>query len=1137
MVSSKDKLTKKSVGEAYMDILADNKEKFNKDKLGLIMQVGSFYEMYGIIKNDGTRIGNLWEMADLLNLKVAAKETKVEGGKLYMAGVPEANIQKYLQTIVERFGWTIVIYEQVKRGNTNTYDRVETAIYSPGINIDSSDSTNICMTIILEQISNKFNLQNKSMVNNKQDKISVGIAFVDSLTGNNGVFDVGTHNMKDTAIPFDEILKFLTIKKPAELIIHCMNLDISDQSLIDSLHLFKFNHKIIRDELDIKFEKGSYQRELLETVYVKHKGITNIVQQLELDDINLMTSRNALCVLLEYIQKHDKSVIQRLNKPDIIKNNNEFLMLANNCLEQLDIIDVQKKDLDNSFESGLGKRVCLYQLLNKCKTTMGCHLFKERLSNPITNIEQLQSRYQLNEELILTEQNYSVSSTDKFGSPMYKIRDILTQIKNVDNYFRKFVIQKINPYEVSPLIESLNFGLDLSFLLKQITKQNSNTSKYTQINNLIPSNKLTETIERLITQVNDTMIHSNCPRIWVELENNFFKEGVFKELDELQRDIDTDRNFVDELVYQLSKIISSDYKKNDEKQLIIKSDNAKLGLHLHTNTSRKDVLEWYFNQKKKINIGKYTIDRSCISFKKMKESKYQIDLPQLKISSGSLKANVEKLINLSKKYFKEWCHKIVLEYQESVKDMTKFISEVDVLQSIVYNSINNGYVKPNIVPADRSFVDAKDMRHPIIEKLHQSTQYIPNDICLGKTKDNNGNEIVSSDLQDGILLFGINAVGKSSCMKSVGINIIMAQAGMYVPCSSFNFFPYNYLFTRIKNNDNLYAGLSSFQVEMSEMKVILRFADKNSIILGDELCSGTETQDATALVASGVDILSRRHSNFIFATHLHFLADMPEIKRLENIKLKHLLVERDPKNPDKLIYTRKLQDGNGPKSYGILVCKSMDMDSEFIEMAEKIRHGLGTKKDISTVEVKSSKYNADKIITLCEVCNDGTVAEDVHHINEQNTADSFGIISNLGSNPELESGIFHKNNKWNLVSLCKKCHQDVHSVPIRLKINGYRQTNDGIELKYERVLEESQPPPYQEAEVVGNTEVYIETTSDKSNTYYLQNTTIIHLHEITDELKIQIKKYKEENISPKKIQIELKKKGVSISQKLIRCVD
>ena len=131
MVSSKDKLTKKSVGEAYMDILADNKEKFNKDKLGLIMQVGSFYEMYGIIKNDDTRIGNLWEMADLLNLKVAAKETKVEGGKLYMAGVPEANIQKYLQTIVERFGWTIVIYEQVKRGNTNTYDRVETAIYSP----------------------------------------------------------------------------------------------------------------------------------------------------------------------------------------------------------------------------------------------------------------------------------------------------------------------------------------------------------------------------------------------------------------------------------------------------------------------------------------------------------------------------------------------------------------------------------------------------------------------------------------------------------------------------------------------------------------------------------------------------------------------------------------------------------------------------------------------------------------------------------------------------------------------------------------------------------------------------------------------------------------------------------------------
>ena len=101
---------------------------------------------------------------------------------------------------------------------------------------------------------------------------------------------------------------------------------------------------------------------------------------------------------------------------------------------------------------------------------------------------------------------------------------------------------------------------------------------------------------------------------------------------------------------------------------------------------------------------------------------------------------------------------------------------------------------------------------------------------------------------NGVLLFGINAVGKSSYMKSIGVNIIMAQAGMYVASSSFIYKPFKYLFTRILSNDNLFAGLSTFAVEMSEFKIIMKYADKNSIVLGDELCSGTETLDATALV-------------------------------------------------------------------------------------------------------------------------------------------------------------------------------------------------------------------------------------------------------------------------------------------------
>ena len=168
-------------------------------------------------------------------------------------------------------------------------------------------------------------------------------------------------------------------------------------------------------------------------------------------------------------------------------------------------------------------------------------------------------------------------------------------------------------------------------------------------------------------------------------------------------------------------------------------------------------------------------------------------------------------------------------------------------QSNVLNVIDKGYVSPKIdISHSHSFVKADKIRHPIIEHISKNTKYVPNDIVMGK------------DGIDGMLLFGVNAVGKSSLMKSIGINIIMAQAGMYVASSEFIYKPYKYLFTRIRSNDNIYAGLSSFEVEMKEFKVILKYANEDSIILGDELCSGTETQDATRISSFWCSHISKK---------------------------------------------------------------------------------------------------------------------------------------------------------------------------------------------------------------------------------------------------------------------------------------
>jgi len=625
---------------------------------------------------------------------------------------------------------------------------------------------------------------------------------------------------------------------------------------------------------------------------------------------------------------------------------------------------------------------------------------------------------------------------------------------------------KIQPQDVAPYIESLSNSSRVYEYIQEFTNANANANtnkllqvemgiinrKVKNIQNLLPTESQMENFARCQNKfAKDLIIENLNSPVWNGIESNPFRKGINKPLDNLQDEIDNDRGFLDTLLLELSKIIDPKYETSQlhsqstqssqptSKSLIFIGENANKGIHIFTNSSRKDILEAYFKKPQaQLIVGNYKITSKDIKFLKMKESKWEIEIPLLKTSNGTLKANIDRIGKLAKQEFLEWLRVNIINQKDildALNSFAKFISNIDVLQSNVLNAIEKGYTKPEIdSSALRSFMKADKIRHPIIEHINTTTKYVPNDVIMG------------TDGVDGILLFGVNAVGKSSLMKSLGINVIMAQAGMYVASSRFQYKPYKYLFTRIRNNDNLYAGLSSFEVEMKEFKVILKYANEDSIILGDELAAGTNTEDATAIVASGVIELSKRKSNFLFATHLHFLADMNCIKELGNIRLCHLLVERDLENPKKLIYNRKLLEGNGPKSYGILVCDAMNMDNEFLNRAKQIRENIEINKtntNISTGEV-GSKYNKDKVIALCEICNE-TNASDVHHINQQCDANDCGLID------DLELGLFNKNKLWNLVSLCKKCHQSVHSSPPRVNINGYINTSNGIELCYKLV--------------------------------------------------------------------------------------
>jgi DNA mismatch repair protein MutS len=231
------------------------------------------------------------------------------------------------------------------------------------------------------------------------------------------------------------------------------------------------------------------------------------------------------------------------------------------------------------------------------------------------------------------------------------------------------------------------------------------------------------------------------------------------------------------------------------------------------------------------------------------------------------------------------------------------------------------------------------------------------------------------------------------------------------------------------NQDNLFAGLSSFAVEMSELRDILRNSNEHTLVLGDELCAGTESISAQALVASGIQWLSARNAKFIFATHLHDLPNVINTFEL-GVEVWHLHVEYDPMTK-KLVYDRSLRPGSGSTLYGLEVARAMDLPFEFIEQALKNRHKI--MGSTTQQEAKTSIWNTEIVRKECEVCHKVMTSDlEVHHIKERASA----------VNGVLEDGS-HMNDKRNLIVICQKCHDEVHAGNV--EIGDVKMTSNGPE--------------------------------------------------------------------------------------------
>jgi len=879
----------------------------------VLMEVGSFFETY-----EANGIGKAREISDVLNIQLTKKNKSIQTideKNPLMAGFPSQALDRYLEKLINENRYTIILIKQ--KGTPPNVKRYLSEIISPGINLEYSKSEENYITSIIIEKYNSFH---------------VGFATIDLNRSKSYIFE--SYSTKDDpTYALDELFRLLQTYKSNEIILTLENVDCDE--IINYLELDGKN--IIFNKSRIKID---YQNELFKKVYNINSLLTPI-EILNLEKYPLITE--TLAILLEFIIAHNPLLTKDLTPPTLIESS-KFVYLGNNPIKQLEIDKVLK-------------------LIDKTKTPMGRRLLKERLFNPIFDIDELNNRYKAVE--------YMKKRFNEFN---------LDGIYDLEKLNRKIMLNKLHPFEIHFLLSSLTQAREIFVKLRKKSGHIENYIEY--LNSIFDFEKINIKLE--------------------EIKDSLFKKGVNYQLDEL---IKKKNYYLNELNKIKEKIESFNVKAEI-------GSLEKEGYFITLTKNRFNLIKEQFMQ------TFLEIDNKTIFFKDF-HIKSLTNL--IKIRGSIIDEISEKILAIDSKIAsltKELYLKKLDEMKKFnfLEDLSNEIAKIDVAISSAKIAKEKKYYRPKIDNIKPKFID---LRHPLIEENEENGVYIPNDIDFNE--------------YDGMLLYGINSSGKSSLMKSVGIAIFLAQAGFYTP-AKIEFSPYKSIFTRIEAKDNLSKGLSTFAVEMLELKNILNRADKYSLVLGDEIAHGTETISALSIVASAVVKLAKKNTNFVFATHLHQLMDIEEVKNLKNVVAKHLEVKFDG---EKLIYDRKLKDGSGSSIYGLEFAKSIYMDKEFLDLAQKIRKKIT--KEYSELELllkkRQSKYNSKLFLTKCAICDN--IVEDVHHIKEQKNAKD-GFIDHMKI-----------NHKYNLIPLCKKHHKMVHEG--KLIIKGFVTTSNGIELHYEEI--------------------------------------------------------------------------------------
>jgi len=1038
----------------YLALQRKYEEQYG-ERTVILTEVGTFYEIYSFdpcyCNSDeahidaekkvwNEKIGHAVELSVVLNCALTFQDKNKPYGirNPHKIGFPSISYIKNRDTLLSNDYVIIRMDQQKDHSNLKSGElvpRFVAEICSPTMQIDSININKSRSNIICVYMEYQSGIVNGIPPLFENFMVITSVATVDILTGQNRISEFYSKS-EDPIHAIQELYRFLITHNPQELLIHLTNLPIPyDKHSPESPNFYiKYLERVLElkryERLTIRinnvphdYNKVSYQTEFLNKIFTKpisknpissNSGLKltiiqarndHIIEEMGLEEMNY--GRVAYIILMQHCYSHNPDIIQKLSKPDYTwLDENTHLILTHNAIVQLDLISPKytqtrkNKDIDS-----------LMSVLDHTQTHLGRNTLHYLLQNPMKNSEDISSYYDMVDEMKLISKD-----TDPLWSILNKQ---LKELPDIGRLQRKLQIRLLTPKEMTTLYFSyikiikiyvMILGLNTPTLHSQmLTKE-----EVTNFNSFISRFSTYIDFEALECCYIETSEETGNK--WLEFERSPIKRGYYTDLDTEMKRLESSETELKQIVEHLNGFLGNakgkkiEMKSEKKKQGAKKQDpSATVLVATIAKTSSLAFAPINTELCGTIKILPYSASDNIITSDKILELSGQID--KIKMwAREQLYAIYETILDeMTTKY----------NFYSSIATL---IGKLDLIHSYAKVSHMYNYFRPEIVSEDSktSYLEAKEIRHPIIERIIDG-RYISNDIYLG-----NGN----NERTNGILLFGVNQTGKSSTAKSIALIIIMAQIGCFVP-AHLKYRPYSKIITRLSGSDNIFKGESSFAVEMTELRTILRQSDERTLVIGDELCRGTETHSGMALTASTILSLIEKDATFIFATHMHELINLSCISKLEPEKLKicHLSISYDDKSQI-LIYDRKIKDGSGLSIYGLVVARSLSLPPPFIDKAnEVLKEIIGQNDDF--INMKKSRYNSDVYMDCCAVCQKTRKQTELqtHHIEEQALADNRGLIGNM-----------HKNIKNNLIVLCDACHKEQHSKDASLFV---RDTNLG----------------------------------------------------------------------------------------------